>query len=44
MIEIDRKRLDSLLVAEEQRFHKDHPKSYELYRPQIFMAVYPCFG
>src|SRR4030065_656729 len=32
MIEIDRKRLDDLLVAEEQRFHNNHPKSYELYQ------------
>ncbi len=32
MIEIDRKRLDDLLVAEEQRFHQSHPKSYELYQ------------
>jgi glutamate-1-semialdehyde 2,1-aminomutase len=32
MIMIDRKRLDDLLVAEEQRFHNGHPKSYELYQ------------
>src|SRR4030065_2112426 len=32
MIEIDRKRLEGLLVAEEQRFHQSHPKSYELYQ------------
>lgn len=29
---LDRSRLKSLLVAEEQLFHNTHPKSYELYR------------
>src|SRR4030042_6769144 len=32
MMEIDRKRLERLLAAEEQRFHKYHTKSYELYQ------------
>ena len=29
---IDRSKLASLLEAEEQLFHKNHPKSYELYQ------------
>jgi glutamate-1-semialdehyde 2,1-aminomutase len=32
MPEIDRKRLGYLLEREEKRFHKTHPKSYELYK------------
>ncbi|MBC7876551.1 MAG: aspartate aminotransferase family protein [Anaerolineales bacterium] len=29
---LDRSRLESLIKQEEQRFHKNHPKSYELYQ------------
>ncbi|MCG2786353.1 MAG: aspartate aminotransferase family protein [Anaerolineae bacterium] len=32
MPELDRNRLENLLRAEEQKFHADHPKSYELYQ------------
>jgi len=32
MSALDRSRLEKLLVEEEQKFHKDHPKSYELYQ------------
>jgi glutamate-1-semialdehyde 2,1-aminomutase len=29
---LDRKRLETLLVAEEHKFHADHPRSYELFQ------------
>jgi glutamate-1-semialdehyde 2,1-aminomutase len=29
---LDRKRLETLLIAEEKKFHTDHPKSYDLYK------------
>lgn len=29
---LDRKRLETLLLAEENKFHADHPNSYQLYR------------
>ncbi len=32
MPELDRNRLENLLRAEEQKFHAEHPKSYELYQ------------
>src|SRR5512143_511153 len=32
MHEIDRKRLENLLVIEENRFHKEHPKSFQMYQ------------
>ena len=32
MLEIDRKRLANLLTLEENRFHKDHPNSFQLYQ------------
>ncbi|NJC95172.1 MAG: aspartate aminotransferase family protein [Anaerolineales bacterium] len=32
MAELDRSRLTALLQSEEQLFHKNHPKSYELYQ------------
>ena len=32
MVTIDRKRLEKRLGVEEVRFHKEHPKSYELYQ------------
>ncbi len=32
MVEIDRKRLEHLLLAEEPRFHQTHPKSFLLYQ------------
>src|SRR5512136_171006 len=32
MLSVDRKRLESLLIEEERKFHAEHPKSYALYR------------
>ena len=32
MPELDRNRLENLLREEEQKFHAEHPKSYELYQ------------
>jgi len=32
MLEIDRKHLENLLEIEENRFHKEHPKSFQLYQ------------
>ena len=32
MLQLDRSRLNKLLKEEEQLFHKNHPKSYELYQ------------
>jgi len=32
MLEIDRKHLENLLAIEENRFHKEHPKSFQLYQ------------
>jgi glutamate-1-semialdehyde 2,1-aminomutase len=32
MTEIDREQLNNLLVIEEERFHNNHPKSYELFQ------------
>ena len=32
MPSLDRKRLESLLITEEQKFHSEHQKSYELYQ------------
>lgn len=32
MLEIDRNRLEKLLIAEESSFHQSHPKSFQLYQ------------